>query len=954
MPRTARWLLATLLPTWIVCFSLHVYSTAENGAALSPFFATPVAGDAYPHVGGIRPERVSRGLDIQAGDRLLMARDVDLAGVGYIGFYAWTVELADENLELPLTIERDGRRFTTLLRLSTTGIPWSRVALWAFGVGLAVLVLVRVPENRMAQLLFAGLTSFAIFESPFTINYTLTVIYNSIFVFGGGLSLAVLMRFFLLFPDDMPPERRLPMSLSWINALLFYAPRFSYLAGGPIPPPSVPLVILGSDIALGVLSGGAVFWNYVYSGPDGRRRLRGLLWGVFIAFSPLPVALGLSLLFPEMDLIRFGIDVMAFTAISLPIAIAFSIVRHDAFDIDRLISATATFSVALAILLGGLLAVAPIAASVLAEWTGLSRDTAQLAFALVASLALLPMTRSLRPRVDRLLYPDRHAMDQGFQELLTELAQHGETETLISLAAARIQQLLQPETTVLYARGPDGFEPVYTSRGEPPTAVPSSSPALIAVDARQGPMMRSDASLRPLEGAALDELGAATVLPFYHRDDLDAFAALGPLASGDPYSSSQLALLSATADKVEGERVRREDAVQIRESGERMRSLEREREEVQAAYAARSRSLAAASHDLRQPLHAMGLLAEAAAGRELDEGTRALVERLQMATGSLGGMFDSLLDLSQLEAGQVEPAIQPVALAPLFERLGAAVGPSAQEKGLSLNFSQAGWAVQSDPLWLARILQNLLANAIRYTESGHVSVSAEATGESVEISVTDTGPGIPAEQQRVIFEEFRRLEGGEQADERGLGLGLAIVDRLTRLLDHELSLESELGEGTTFRLRILRAADPVRAEHGQIEAVSGLAGLRVLLIDDQSAIREGMTSLLEGWGCRVQATACEEEAQQAIAQTAEHGPPDLVIADVRLAAGRSGLDALAAIRERWGSGIPGLVITGESDANTLRRLREEGHPILTKPVPPARLRAFLQRIARQESSPESD
>ncbi len=948
MPAQSRWLLVTLLPLWVVCFCLHVYSTLQTGAALPPVFASPVSGDPYPKVGGVRPERASEGLDLLPGDRLLEAGDADLRDVGYVGFYAWTVEQADDNLELPLTIERDGQRKVVRLQLSPTGIPWSRFALWGLGVGLAVLVLLRAPDNRMAQFLFAGMASFSIVESPFTINYELTVLSNSIFLLGGGLSLMLLMRFFLLFPDDMPDDQQIPMGFSWLAPALFYLPRIPYLTGRVIPTEMIPTTILVADVLLAIMVLGIVAWNHAHSGSVGRHRLRGVLWATFIALSPLLLGFGLAQLFPDLGFVRFGIDLAAFTAMGIPAAVFLAIVRHDAFDIDRLISATAAISVSLVVLFVGLLAMAPRGAAWLAERTGLDERVGALAFAVLASVVLVPLYRGIRPRVDALLYPGRLRLERGFSALLAELSGHEPTEALIPFAATRIRELLQAERWVLYSRGSRNFEPVDSSESHPTRSWPLASPAVVTIEAHEGLIARLDEGLSPLERTACDELDSDWIVPFFHRRELDAFLTMSNTGSIDPYSSSLQTLLATAMDKVESERVRREDAVRIAESGERMRSLEAEREEVEAAFLARSHSLATASHDLRQPLHAMGLLVEALASRELEPATRALVMRLGAANESLEEMFTALLDLSRLEAGHVEPDMQPVSLRPLLARVRALVGAGAENKGLELHFETEDLAVRSDPVWLARIVQNLLSNAIRYTERGRVELRVEATeGDQLEIVVADTGPGIPTDQQQLIFTEFHRLEGADRSDEKGLGLGLAIVDRLTRLLGHSLALESRVGEGTVFRLRLPRAPDPAPSPLPAGLGARGLSGLRVVVVDDDPAILEGMTSLLGSWGCGVLAVSGVDELRASLEGWSEEGPPAAAIVDYQLAGERTGFDALAVLRDIVGDDLPALVVTGESDAETLAEIRAAGHPVLTKPVAPARLRSFLQRVDRQ-------
>ena len=929
-PRATRWLLVTLVPLWLVSFGLHVFSTFETGAALPGFFASPVAGDTYPHIGGLRPEREVGHADVQLGDRLISARGIDLADVGYVGFYAWMVDQADDDLRVPLVVERAGQRHETLVTLSSTAIPSSRIALFLVCFVLSLLVLLRVPSEPMAQLFFASTTSFAIVEMPYTINREFALLHLAVFTYGGGFAISLLLRFFLLFPDDAQARRRPALGLCWVGVPCFLVPRLFYAFGGPFPTDLIPTLILVLDAFLGLCVLMAVAWNHAHAGPAGRRRTRGLLWAAAITGSTLPLALAAGQAF-GLAWVRPTVDIVAFTSMLIPLSIALAVVRHDAFDVDKLVSATAAIGASLAFVLMTLLAIAPRAASWIADATGLGHGWSQLLVAGSAGVSLIPLTRSLRPFMDRWLHPSREALERGIDELLHELREHEDAHTLVGLAAARLERLLDPSHATLYLRGSGGFEPVDG------TAPAKEDSAQAPLGSLAGPTTIEDPSLDPAQRACLEGLAASLALPFRRAGSTDAVLILGALRSGDIYTPTHLALLAAVADRVESQRERHEDAERILESGRRMEALEKQRVEVEEAFLARTRSLATASHDLRQPLHAMGLLVESLGRRPLDHEGRALLGQLGVATGTLAEMFDALLDLSRLEAGAIEPDRRAIALPALFERLDVALRPTAEAKGLTFVSSPLPVEIESDPVWLARILQNLLANAVRYTKTGQVTLRAERLPSEgkVQICVEDTGPGIPAEEQASIFQEFRRLPGAQASDERGLGLGLAIVDRLAALLEHDLDLSSS-SSGTTFRLHVgmgTALADAMPTAR----APDLLRGLEVWVVDDDPAIREGMRGVLEGWGCNVRLAASADDVL-----AWDEDAPDVAIVDVDLGRGATGPEVLAALEERGrGPGLA-LLITGESEPNRLAGLRQEGFALLTKPVAPARLRAVLQ------------
>ena len=380
-------------------------------------------------------------------------------------------------------------------------------------------------------------------------------------------------------------------------------------------------------------------------------------------------------------------------------------------------------------------------------------------------------------------------------------------------------------------------------------------------------------------------------------------------------------------------------------------SLMREKEKAEEASAAKSRFLASASHDLRQPLHALGLFVGAMEAHSTNTELHELIGKTKASVHALEGLMDALLDISKLDAGVVQPRIVETPLGTLFESIRNEFTPVAEEKGLRFRVHDCRFWTRTDPAMLERILRNLVSNAIRYTDSGCVLVGCRVRGEQLLVEVRDSGKGIPAEAQGVIFREFRQLDNPERDRTKGLGLGLAIVDRLSRLLKHPVRLWSEPGKGSIFSVEIPRLAPrAMPAEPEPTPSLNLLEGIHVLVIDDEVAIRDGMRTLLEGWGCRV--TPAESGSDAALKLTQMNWAPDVIIADFRLREGETGLEAIAVVRELYRNAqsdieletIPAIVLTGETEPDKLKAVKASGLPILHKPLRPARLRTTLNRL----------
>jgi two-component system, sensor histidine kinase len=376
---------------------------------------------------------------------------------------------------------------------------------------------------------------------------------------------------------------------------------------------------------------------------------------------------------------------------------------------------------------------------------------------------------------------------------------------------------------------------------------------------------------------------------------------------------------------------------------QRTAELERARNQAIAANSSKTRFLAAASHDLLQPLNAARLFVSALAGRRMADGNRELVGQAASALDSIEGLLEALLEISRLDAGAIQPEIRPAPLADLFNALTAEFAAVAQRRRLRLIVEPTTLWVNSDPRLLRRILQNFMSNAVRYTSHGEVEMRAQATPAGILISVRDTGPGIAPADQAVIFEEFRRLAKRGEGDtgERGMGLGLAIVQRAARMLDLPIRLESAPGAGSTFSVIVPEAADACASAHaGRSKPSAGVGRATVLVVDNEPAILAGMQAVLEGWGCQV---ITAPDSIRALA-AARGRPVDLLLADYHLADGVTGDTVVEQLRHACGRAIPAAIITADRTPELKESLSAAGLSILNKPVKPAQLRALMGRM----------
>ncbi|WP_426609821.1 hybrid sensor histidine kinase/response regulator [Bradyrhizobium sp. McL0616] len=374
------------------------------------------------------------------------------------------------------------------------------------------------------------------------------------------------------------------------------------------------------------------------------------------------------------------------------------------------------------------------------------------------------------------------------------------------------------------------------------------------------------------------------------------------------------------------------------ENVELVSHLQEERDRAQAADRAKTRFLAAASHDLRQPIHALSLLISTLAvlghrGAVQSADARDLAGKAKSIVGNLSALLNGLLDISRLDAGVVTVARETVNLSQLFYQLSNEFAAAAKDRGLDWRVVESQLQVDSDPMMLKRILGNLLSNAFRYTISGGAMLGCRRRGASVEIQVWDTGPGIPADQQAIIFEEFVQLQNPARDRTQGLGLGLAIVRRTAALLQHPLKLVSVTGRGSMFSVTVPQASTVAPPLPDNKASPAGIA-VSIMVVEDERDVLDVMVQLLRLQGHRVYAGRSAAEVQQihAEAMTAGDAPVDLIIADYRLGDGATGLDAIEDLCAHIGRSVPALIVTGDTSPSRIKDATAGGHRILHKPI----------------------
>ena len=414
-----------------------------------------------------------------------------------------------------------------------------------------------------------------------------------------------------------------------------------------------------------------------------------------------------------------------------------------------------------------------------------------------------------------------------------------------------------------------------------------------------------------------------------------------PSGKADPLEALQLGLNGMAEQLRAGRDVLEQRVAEVTQE------LRLKKEEAEIATLAKSRFLAAASHDLRQPAHALGMLMARLGQLPMDAPMRELVHSAELAVQATQDLLDALLDISRLDAGSVVVEMRPVSTVALLEKVQLSLGAMATHKGLRLCVLPGRHWVLSDAVLLQRIVMNLAHNAVRYTERGSVLIACRPVGggRHVRIDVRDSGIGISEEHQARIFQEFYQVGNAQRDRSYGLGLGLSIVERGARLLRHAVGLQSAPGCGTRFSITVPVATAPtVGDDHPQDLAApgEGATSARVMVIEDDRLSLDAIRALLESWGYEVRAVP---DLDQAVAALQDGFVPQVLVSDYRIGGRVSGMDAIARLSALAGCTIPACLISGDTDVRFIQAAKESGLALLHKPVRPAKLRSLLRRLA---------
>ena len=449
-------------------------------------------------------------------------------------------------------------------------------------------------------------------------------------------------------------------------------------------------------------------------------------------------------------------------------------------------------------------------------------------------------------------------------------------------------------------------------------------------------------------------LGRGVIRPILRVSDMierigsGEFSARGVLSDSDPLFKLQRGL-NLMAERLQTGRDHMEQRIT-----EATLELRQKKEEAETATLAKSRFLAAASHDLRQPTHALGMFVARLAQLPHDAQAGEVIGHLEASVHAMQDLLNGLLDLSRLEANAVQAQVRPVALDDLFSQLRHGLSVTASDKGLRLRVRPTSSWVATDPALLYQMLLNLVGNALRYTERGGVLVACRLRGNGrvARIEIWDTGIGIDPAHHALIFNEFYQVANSERDRRKGLGLGLNIVRRTAALLGHALTLRSSLGHGTRFSIDVALAVAGAPTRGGlsvKANRMDELVGRQILVIEDDALAREGLVTLLQSWGAEVRAT---EDIATALAHVNEGLCPDLIVSDYRLRDGENGMQAIEQLRAAAGCPVRACLISGDTDPALMEAARGAGLTLLHKPVRPAKLRSLLRSLASDQADAE--
>jgi two-component system, sensor histidine kinase len=398
------------------------------------------------------------------------------------------------------------------------------------------------------------------------------------------------------------------------------------------------------------------------------------------------------------------------------------------------------------------------------------------------------------------------------------------------------------------------------------------------------------------------------------------------------------------------------DAIAVRQNRALTEQLQVQRDELQKVSEDKTRFLAATSHDLAQPLHAQGFFLAALREKLTEPDQLDLLTKVEASWRGLGNLLDGLVDVSRLDAGAIVADQRNLDLGALTSRVAEEFSAVAAEKNVELQVRAEATYAETDPILYARVIRNLLSNAIKFTDpGGRIDVSVVSAGERVDVTIADTGCGIPVDKQDAVFGEYVQLGNRERNREKGLGLGLSIVRRLTELLQIDMSLTSEVGTGTTFLLQVPATVTSVPggvdADLLRKDGSRTVGNLCILIVDDEDAIRSGMATLLSSWGCQVLSAGNGDDAVNLLGT--EHATPDVLIVDRRLQGGETGMEVVERVRDELNEDIPVILMTGDISV-VVEDIAMQSLKLLHKPVEPSLVRRLLSEIAQDKTQLDAE
>lgn len=569
--------IAAITILWAVCFALSFRTAWLDVGNPGIFMKAAEEPDGYPTFIGYRVYIDGAASSLQPGDTLIELGGIDLRGLGPIAATAQGQSVARGDTPLAVMFDRDGTRGTTQVPVTALRrmiVPWLPVSLSFMAVCLLGAVRIRPTPGALAMF-NAGACVAVVFAS--TMGGSPMVVRIFLASFGASIALLppLVLRAIAMFPHDDVPLNPWIRWAPWLAAPVIGAINISVIFSVPLGPDLGNALVAPSIGAMIV----AIIWiathNYRRADAVGRRQMRWVIYGLYFVGAPVVAATLLVVLFP-----RFGLETMAAMALVafFPVFVLIAIARHNLFDIDRLISATASYNFVVIALVGIGIAVVPRVANAASTVLGIDATTASTAIALVAAAIVVPTQRRLRPRLEKVFFAERHALAQGIDALLAELSAPQPPEQLLRVAGERLDELLRPEVCSLFAHAGDVYAPVFARGNAIPAGFEADSPLVHVLEKRITPLaadtlQREGVELSPFDRAALESLGVPVVVPIHHGESLFAFLCVGPKRSGDVYTATDLSLLAAVGDKLSSAVARYDESETLQRAEDMQRAL---------------------------------------------------------------------------------------------------------------------------------------------------------------------------------------------------------------------------------------------------------------------------------------------------------------------------------------------------------------------------------------------